>query len=508
MRFAGTLLRAIGIAAFVLFRLYGPAIAHPYDLRMHTSAPLTNIALSLIVNILVAGLVLAGIGAWVARSGKLGWLRLLLPGIIAFLLTKVICLAFSSSLPQPFGLAIFVGISGAVFVFHQKWPCVDQALLRLTDAAMAGMGIFAVIAILQLTRIAAAPTAPNHFDDLSASAPSASGHPRVVWILFDELSYQQTFGDRFPGLQLPNFDRLRQSSTMFTDVLPVEQFTELAIPSILLGHAVGRVHYTFGNQFMVATSSKGSFHLFNGASTPFATAKANDLTAGLVGWYNPYCTMLAPYLNQCYWAGTNEDEIPAQYSLRDGFWADFLNPWEHYARDLVGKRIRKGLAQRRVQTFQELDQRANQMAHEPRLDFIFLHLPIPHPPGLYDRATGRLDESGNRSYIDNLALTDKVLGQLFTVLEQSPRWNDTSVVVCGDHSWRTWLWSPMPAWSTEDRAASHGGRFDPRPLLMVHLARQTTAETISTPFPLLRVHAILDSLVQGKQPAYSESAQK
>jgi Sulfatase len=508
MSFLGTLLRGAGVAAFILFRLYGPVIAHPSDLRMHTSAPLTGFSLSLIANILIMGLVLACLASWIRRRARLSWLSLLLPGLIAFLLAKVIWLAFSRSLPQAIGIAIFVGISGVAFAFHRKWPRAQQTLSRLTDAAMLGMGVFAVVAILQLARIAAAPTTPDHFDDLSASARSASSHPRVIWILFDELSYQQTFGDRFLGLQLPNFDRLRQSSTVFTDVLPVEKFTELAIPSILLGHAVDRVHYTFGNQFMVATSSKGRFHRFNSAATPFALARANSLTTGLVGWYNPYCSMLAPYLTQCYWAGINEDEIPAQYSLQDGFWEDFLNPWEHYARDLVGKRKKKGLAQRRVHTFQELNQRADQMAQQPGLDFIFLHLPIPHPPGLYDRATGRPDESGNRSYVDNLALADKVLGQLLAHIEQSSRWSQTSVIVCGDHSWRTWLWSPMPSWIAEDQAASHGRAFDSRPLLMIHLAGQTTTRTVTAPFPLLNVHTVLDSLLRAEQPAYSQSLQK
>lgn len=506
MRFLGTLLRASGIAAFILFRLYYAAIAHPSDLRMHTSAPLTNFALSLIANILVLGLVLAWLATWIPRFSKLRWISILLPGVVAFLLAKVICLAFSGNLRPAVGLAIFGGTTLAAIALSLKWPPAEKVLFRLTDAAMAGMGIFAIVAIVQLARIAAL-TAPNHFDNLQSSSASVHAHPRVVWILFDELAYQQTFGDRYPGLQLPNFDKLRQASTVFTNVQPVEKFTELAIPSILLGKPVGRVDYTLRNQLLVATGPKG-FHKFDAASTPFAVARTEGLTTGLVGWYNPYCAMLAPYLNQCYWAGTNEDEIPPQYSMRDGFWIDFLNPWKHFAADMVGRRKKLELARRRVHTFQDLNERAVDMVREPRLDFIFLHLPIPHPPGLYDRATGQLDKSGNRSYVDNLALTDKVLGQLLAPLEQSPRWKDTSVIVCGDHSWRTWLWSPMPSWSAEDRAASHGGKFDPRPVLMIHLAGQTAAETVSAPFPLLRVHAILDSLLRGRTPAYAQLARQ
>lgn len=499
------LLQAAGVAAFALFRLYGPAIAHPSDLRMHTSAPLTNFALSLIVNIALTAIVLAFLADWVARSKKFRWFSLLLPGLVLYLLIKVICLSLNIRMRPVMGIAVFAGIAILMIALHNRLPRGEQALFRLTGAVLAGMGIFSVLAMVQLARIAAAPTAPHSFDDLSAATAPLPDHPRVIWILFDELSYQQTFGDRYPGLRLPNFDKLRESSTVFTHVQPVEKFTELAIPSILLGYPVRRVHYTFSNQLLVATSTKARFHRFDAAITPFAAARGQRLTTGLVGWYNPYCTMLAPYLNKCYWSGINEDEIPPQFSMRDGFWSDLMNPWKHYVGDAIRSHRGKHLASRREHTYQDLMRQSDRILQQPNLDFVFIHLPIPHPPGLYDRRTDQFDDSGQRSYVDNLALADKVLGQMLAILEQSPRWKDTSVIVCGDHSWRTWLWSPMPSWTAEDEAASHGRTFDPRPVLMVHLPSQSTPETVAAPFLLLRVHTILDDLIAGKQPALNAS---
>ena len=40
-------------------------------------------------------------------------------------------------------------------------------------------------------------------------------HQRVVWLLFDEMSYDQVFVHRFPGLELPNLDKLRGESVDF-----------------------------------------------------------------------------------------------------------------------------------------------------------------------------------------------------------------------------------------------------------------------------------------------------
>ena len=52
-------LQGCGVSALILFRLYGSSIAHPADLRMHTPASLTNFALSIIANLVIAGVVLA-----------------------------------------------------------------------------------------------------------------------------------------------------------------------------------------------------------------------------------------------------------------------------------------------------------------------------------------------------------------------------------------------------------------------------------------------------------------
>ena len=57
-------------------------------------------------------------------------------------------------------------------------------------------------------------------DDRAAKSASSEHRPRIVWLLFDELSYDQTFEHRFPGLAMPAFDQLRGKSFLFQDVQP------------------------------------------------------------------------------------------------------------------------------------------------------------------------------------------------------------------------------------------------------------------------------------------------
>ena len=496
-----TLFQGCGVSAFILFRLYGSSIAYPSDLRMHTPVPLTNFALSIIANLVIAGVALAVIGQWIGSSSKLKWLRLFLAGALLALLVKVVGINLGTKIHPSVLIAVCLGITLLLAMFRQRFRRGAKIASNVTEAVLLGMGIFFCFAVAQLIHLALWKPGPNAVNNLPAANAVASNRPRVVWILFDELSYQQTFGDRYPSLHLPNFDKLRQSSTMFTNVQPVANYTELAIPSILLNSVVVRTKYTYGNRLLAVETGERSFRPFDVAKTPFAAAQKVGLKTGVIGWYNPYCGMLAPYLNVCYW--TNQEGIPQQYGIYDGFWKDLAIPWGHYLGDVFHSKENNWQAIRHLDTYQDLLRHSDQALEEPNIDLLFIHLPLPHPPDIYDRKTQKFDTTGRASYIDNLALADKTLGQLLDLLQQSPRWKDTDVIVCGDHSWRTWLWSAKSAWTAEDRLASHGGIYDSRPMLMVHAAGQTAPATVTAPYPLLRVHSILDDFIEGKKPPFS-----
>jgi hypothetical protein len=278
------------------------------------------------------------------------------------------------------------------------------------------------------------------------------------------------------------------------------------------------VNYTTKNEMQVGAAT-GPLRRFNAAQTVFAVARQYGLTTGVVGWYNPYCGALAPYPNQCYWTC----ELRTSGRFTHDFWRSFWRPWIrygsifHHPTQIFSRSYRAHVfvhllepaideeinPDNRVHVYQDLMQHAVDTLVPSGPDFVFLHLPLPHAPGFYNRRTQQFDTSGNASYADNLALTDKTLGQLLAILRQSPRWKNTSVVACGDHSWRVYMTKGTDVWTPEDEVASHGGIFDPRPTLMVHLAGQTTPATVSESFPLLEVHDILDDLIRGKQPAFS-----
>ncbi len=127
-------------------------------------------------------------------------------------------------------------------------------------------------------------------------------------------------------------------------------------------------------------------------------------------------------------------------------------------------------------------------------DLIYVHLPVPHPPAFWNRRTGSFASGG--SYLDSLDYSDRLLGQILATLQSQPRWAATTLIVQGDHSWRTQMWRPIPGWSAEDERVSHGGEWDPRPLLLIHAAGQQKPEIVTAPTSLMFVHDFVAGQIQ------------
>jgi membrane-anchored protein YejM (alkaline phosphatase superfamily) len=155
----------------------------------------------------------------------------------------------------------------------------------------------------------------------------------------------------------------------------------------------------------------------------------------------------------------------------------------------------------RYQTHVDLQQHAFQVLHTDQADFVFFHFSLPHSPNIWSRINGDYTQYCDSSYIDNLALTDRVLGRVLATLKASPRWNDTSLIVQGDHGWRIDAWDWLPAWTQEDDAASRGV-FDTRPALLIHQPGQTQPQTVAAPWPIIQIHSVVEQILHGQKPAF------
>jgi Sulfatase len=483
--------QAWAFAAILLLPNYVDLTSGVGDARMHAPVPLTRIALAHLLDMLVVALLFAGLMACLRRlpgwvKGRWG-LMALLP--VLLLVRNLDLIPFE--VPGVAVLVVSLIWVGVLLFLILRVPKVASQLSRAGSSILAGFAAFALVMTWQLARATVWRPGPQAFTSAVSGENTHKG--RLVWIVFDELAYQQTFEARDGSLQLPNFDRLRGESTLYTDVTPIADKTAKVIPSLLLGRKVTDVANTADNRYLVKTDGAPGWKTFDANATLFGLAKQHGLTTAIVGWFVGYCPVFAGVATECYW--NNEDALDGgptslSASIAENAWF----PLRIMAEQVVSpSRARADIAawnaEGHIASAKNSRQHALQTVATSQADIVYLHLPVPHPPAVWDRRTGNYALEG--SYLDSLDFSDRLLGQILDLLEAQPRWAETTLIVQGDHSWRAKMWRPLPGWSAEDERISRGGQWDPRPLLMIHVAGQHGAGTVATPISVMYVHDVV-----------------
>lgn len=333
--------------------------------------------------------------------------------------------------------------------------------------------------------------------------------PRILWIVMDELSFLQTYAHRYPGLQLPAFDSMAAQSADFTHVAPAGAWTQVVLPSLFEGKLATAMESSPGGQLLLKDARSGKWQRFDQHDTVFQDALDNDYRTSVAGWFNPYCRIAPAVLDDCYW--TYDFVLQNGMSLSGSFRSNLRNSSAVLIEMFIGGGAFNQMLSRwlpiphmhdreralHITEFRELYKRADEVLYDRAADFALLHLPIPHPPGIYDRATGHLS-TGESTYIDNLALADKYLAHIQQVLKETGQWDSSTVIVMGDHGWRTkMIWEGSSDWTAEEQRASRGGKFDRRPVYLVKLPNEHSGVRIDAPFQAVRTRSLLDALMAG-----------
>ncbi len=488
--------QALGFAAILLLPNYIDLTTSTGDERMRTPFPLTKIALAQFTDLVIVALVFLVV---MALLRKLKWWPTLC-WILMAAMPPLLLLRNLNVFPFPVPNA-------AVLVASLVWlALLGFLILRIRPMAvklreaggiiLTGFAVFALVTTVQLVRAAMWRPGPQAY---AAPIPTQPANkPRVVWILFDELAYKPVFESRDPSLQLPNFDRLRSESTLYTDVQPIAYWTTQVVPSLLLGRIVKTVTYTADHRYLVRTIDSPHWETFDVNSSLFGIAKQHGVTTSIAGWCITYCPVFAGTATQCYWSNDDaQDRGPTDLdaSFAENVWFPLrllaeqsTMPARAWADTAAWK------SRGHVASVKDMSEHALATLATSNADLIYIHLPLPHPPEFWNRHTRTFGPGG--SYLDSLDYADRLLGQMLNELQAQPRWADTTVIVQGDHSWRTQFWRPQPGWSAEDERVSHGGQWDPRPLLLIHEAGEKDAETVASPTSLMYVHDFIAAKIR------------
>jgi hypothetical protein len=503
------LCQCLGLASLILVVNYGDLLGGGPDARMHTPYPLTRICLAQITDILIVTAFLFLILTLFARTRFYPWCRLVFAMVIPPYLIQRTQSFFPFDLIEGIVTVLFIAWAAILLLLVLRFPIWYRRLMRVGSGIAVALVVFALSSFGQLLYVARWKPQPNQITAAWYPSPKQTAqpprdHPLLVWIIFDELSYDQVFEHRAHDLDLPNFDVLRSQSTVFTNAQPAGYHTVKVIPSLLTGQSVDSIRYNFHNKLWVRHEADHKWSPIDGSQTVFADADKTGWRTAAVGWYNPYCGIYGDAIQNCFW--TNHDMFDGLMAQRNTFWQNTYIPLQQVVREMKSPtRADRDLCtfdvRQRFNTETDLQQHAFQLLQTDQADFVFIHLAVPHSPNIWSRIDDDYTQSCDSSYIDNLALADRILGQTLDILRHSPRWKDTTLIVQGDHSWRIEDWDWLPAWTEEDDAASRSG-FDPRPALIIHQPGQSRPYTVTSAWPLIQVHGVVEQVLHNQPPTF------
>ncbi len=334
--------------------------------------------------------------------------------------------------------------------------------------------------------------------------------PLVLWLIFDEMDYDAAFGEAADPSRVPNLNLLRQSVFQVERMVESAPDTIAAIPSYTIGHVVTGVRWDGPDDLMLKLNGRNECVAWTSQRTLFDEAADAGRRTAIIGYLHPYCHLFGDRAAKCEalphlgpgdfmkWWRTLQDEpmyracllqagriLPVPGSVRrfDGAWFKW---WEPAVLGQEERVTAENISRMRASLLDILADRS--------LDFVFAHLPLPHPPNLY-AFPGSNVPIRNPGYAGNLQAADHLFGEIRQALAASGRWDETAVVVTSDHSvrsfWKeTLLLSPSLLRAIEDRE-------EPTIPLFVKLPHQSRPLTYSEPFNSVLIHGIIQALLHG-----------
>ena len=375
-----------------------------------------------------------------------------------------------------------------------------RGLCRVAVPAMLILAPFALVTFAQAGWLLLTyDSSFAHYRESSARPVSQARHragPRVVWLLFDEMDRGAVRRKDPAAIRLPSLDRLRDESLYSSQAYSPTFCTHLTLPSYMLGRAVKKLKPLSPSDAEL-TFSDGADARWSDQQNIFGQAHQAGLRVGVVGWYLPYCRLLGGDVDYCWWGSiygyTGRSGQTVQTNLMDHAWtaadtAPFM--------DLLLERV-DTLEQciQSIDAYQDILSRAEQLAANPSFDLVFVHFPVPHPPGFFRRDVGRFDCSGD--YLDNYGLVETALAGVRKAMEASGTWQNSALLVTSDHPYRPWLWGGMPLRPNDSKTPDVNRMYRLVPFI-VRLPSSDKTLRYTRRFSTVIVHDLVWALLQGQ----------
>ena len=298
---------------------------------------------------------------------------------------------------------------------------------------------------------------------------------RVLWFLFDEMDQRITFMERPPAIKLPEVDHLRSQSLYASNAYPPPGGTRLSMPSLITGKLISKAQPIRPDEMMI--TFRGTKEAVGWSTQPNMFSKAFEagFNTAVVGWYHPYCRVIGGSLTACSWEEVFGSTAGSRrIVLSETMLNQLYNLWPWRPR------------QYHIETCLRILKDAKKAVTDSKLGLILVHFPVPHKPYIYDRDKDdfTLVNYSISGYLDNLVLADRILGELRRTMETAGIWENTTVLLTSDHSWRS--------------SALFDGKEDHRVPFILKLAGQKDGVIYKPAFNTIIIHDLLLAVLRGE----------
>lgn len=321
----------------------------------------------------------------------------------------------------------------------------------------------------------------EHPEDMSVISKHVvaqkSDKPRVLWLIFDEMDYRIAFVDRPQNINLPEFDLFKERSLFAENAFSPAGNTIPSIPALISGKLIDSTESIGSNVLNVTFKGSSSRVNWGNQPTVFSRAKELGINTALIGEYIPYPRLIGHQLDFCTWSAYRYQYV----SSKDTLWDNITTQLYTFFNDL-------GLYyQQHIIATREIFEEAKKLAVDSRYGLMFIHIPVPHPPYIYQHAWW---DQSIKGYADNLVLSDKILGWIRKDMELKGVWENTTIIISSDHSY--------------GKAKKFDGKEDHRIPFMIKLANQEDAIIYQTEFNTVLTHDLVLDILNKKVTTHGE----
>ncbi len=410
-------------------------------------------------------------------------------------------------------------VNGALIALEVLFLLGGFFLLFRTDLMLRiGMGVALalspLILISTLSLIFSMPPKSAFEVKLARSAEnSPPPQTRILWFIFDELDQQFCFDLRPGSVKMPELDRLRKQTLVASRAHAPGADTMPSLISLISGRTVEDTRASGESDLLVRFRRSGSFELWSQQSNIFAELGRLGFRPGLVGWFHPYARIFPGVFSQAAWRPNVDASglmLRQECAAHAGIAAAIGNQLMRDSLLLpLGGGVRGRLESRLASAETEFLRRSNrddliwlrqrtlEMVADPRVSFLFAHLPLPHPLGVYDRHTREYSLDAGSNYFDNLALVDSIIGELRRSMEKAGMWDSAVILISSDHGLRPRIWKSRPSWTQEEAAAARLASEDRVPFLL-KLSYQTEGVEFEPEFNTVISHDLILAICRGQ----------